>query len=160
MKRDRRARRSRRVLVAVPVQGPALDVLHDEVRLALFRFACVEQPRDVGVIETGENLTFRAKAQTEVERGRAIDHFDRGLPGELTVGPLGQIHRARAAPTQDRFDSVVGDDAPDPAVRSSGPRASDDEPKVRVSGFALVSFRTVTTNSSPALRSDVGVPQG
>ena len=68
------------------------------------------------MIETGQNLAFRAKAQAKVERGRAIDHFDCGLPGELTVGPLGQIHRARATPTQDRFDSVIGDDTSNQGV--------------------------------------------
>jgi hypothetical protein len=50
------------LLVAVRVDAPALDVLEDEVRLAVVAHAGIEQPRDVQVREPRERGPFAAEA--------------------------------------------------------------------------------------------------
>ena len=53
-------------LVAVLIERLALDVLHDEVWLAIVRLACIDQPRDVRMIEARENLPLGAEAHAEI----------------------------------------------------------------------------------------------
>src|SRR5215831_10205238 len=46
------------VRVAVLVDACAIDKLHYKVRMAVAGSTCVQQPRNVGMIEAGENLAF------------------------------------------------------------------------------------------------------
>jgi hypothetical protein len=48
--------------------GSAVDVLHDEVRIALFAEAAVEQGGDVGMLQPRQDLPL---AQETFARGRA-----------------------------------------------------------------------------------------
>jgi len=68
----------------VDVERLAVDVLHDEVRLARGCGATVEQARDVGVIQAGENLALLVKALEDLPRVHARpDQLDRDA---LVVG--------------------------------------------------------------------------
>jgi hypothetical protein len=54
------------VLVAVAVDRDTLDVLHHEVRQAVVGGAAVEQPRDVRVVDGGQDLALGAEATDDV----------------------------------------------------------------------------------------------
>ncbi len=71
---DRRAHRSKQsqplidrqpVFVAVGVDGRALDVLHDEIGLAAFRYAAVEEMGDVGVGDARQDLALGEEALSQ-----------------------------------------------------------------------------------------------
>ena len=66
-------------LIAVLIERLAFDVLHDQVRLAILRLACIDQARDVRMIEARENLPLGTEAHAEIGGGRAIDNFDGDL---------------------------------------------------------------------------------
>ena len=60
---------------AEPTENPhgsgkrrCLDQLHDEVRSPVATRSAVEQARDVGVLQTGEDLTFGVKAMQNLRR--------------------------------------------------------------------------------------------
>ena len=50
------------VLVAETIEGQAFDVFHHEVGFAGRSDAAVEQARDAGMLEVGEDLAFAEKA--------------------------------------------------------------------------------------------------
>src|SRR5262245_14021567 len=50
------------MLVAPPMNGLAVDELHDKIRKAVFGLAAVYEPRDVGMIERREDLALAAEA--------------------------------------------------------------------------------------------------
>ena len=52
--------------IAIAIERLAMHVLHDEVGLAFLGFAGIDQPRDVGVIQAGEDLPLGAEAQAEL----------------------------------------------------------------------------------------------
>src|SRR6478735_12443041 len=56
------------------------DVVHDEVGETFLSCACIEQPRDVWMIEPGQDLTFRLEAAQDFGGvGSSIQYFDRYL---------------------------------------------------------------------------------
>ena len=70
----------------------ALDVLHDEVGKAVLGVAAVQQARDVGVVEAGEDLPFLTKsAENEVGVDAALDDLDRHALLVLLVGANGEV---------------------------------------------------------------------
>src|SRR5690242_15425081 len=65
------------------------DVLHHEVRAAVGGGAPIDEARDIGMIETGENLAFVAKpAQDPVGIDTALDH----LYGDASFKSLVRAH--------------------------------------------------------------------
>ena len=89
----------------------ALDILHDEVRQIAGGRTAVQQPRDVRMIEIGENLTLVTKTlHHEISVHAALDEFYRHPFSELLVGALGEIDRAHAA-ASDLADDFVKADA-------------------------------------------------
>src|SRR5690606_16644397 len=91
-----------------------MDVFHDEVRLSFGCFPRIDESCDVRVIETREDLPFRAEtlAQIAVDRGR-IDDLDRDLCGVLPIGALSKIYSTCASVTEYRNYAIVIDDAPE-----------------------------------------------
>ena len=63
-------------LVAVLIERLALDVLHDQVWLAIVRLAGIDQSRDVRMIQARENLPLGTEAHAEIGCSCAIDYFD------------------------------------------------------------------------------------
>ena len=62
--------------VAITVERLPFDVLHHEVRQAVFSSSAIEQSADVWMIECGEYLSLFAKtAQDEVGVHPALDQF-------------------------------------------------------------------------------------
>ena len=108
-----RLRRSSRLLVAVLIERLALDVLHDQISLAVVRLAGIHQPRDVRMIQARENLPLGAEAHAEICGSCAVDYFDCNLARELFVGALAEEHRTRAAAAEHRDQLILGDDASD-----------------------------------------------
>src|SRR5262249_22512885 len=89
----------------------AVDVLHDQVRLAQRGAATVEQSRDVGVNEAGEDLALLEESPQDVARGECRpEQLDRDLLLVLTIIARGQIHTAGLA-LADLAEQLVGSDA-------------------------------------------------
>ena len=81
-------------VVAVLVDRPPLDVLHDEVGAAVLGGAAVEQLGDVRMVEVGEDLALGAEAADDLVGVHAApDELDRDPLLELLVGPLRQVDR-------------------------------------------------------------------
>ena len=101
-------------LAAIFINRRARDVFHHEVGHSVFGRAAVEQPRDVGVIERGQNLPLGAKtAQHLVAFRSAFEELDGDLFFILPVGALGQIDRAHAAAPQLTQDAMGADPSTD-----------------------------------------------
>ena len=73
----------REALLAVRGDRDALDVLHDEVGHAVLR-AAVEQPRDVRVLEPGEDLPLETEALAQ-SRSRPVTAVYHGATFSATV---------------------------------------------------------------------------
>ena len=56
-------------LIAILIERLAFDVLHYQVRLAILRLACIDQSRDVRMIEARENLPLGTEAHAEIGGG-------------------------------------------------------------------------------------------
>ncbi len=95
------------VLAAVDVQRPARQILHDQEWPSVGGDAGVQEARDVGVLEVGQNLAFLAKAVEQllgVET--AADQLDGDLLANLIVVAHGQIHGSHAARADFANDAV------------------------------------------------------
>jgi hypothetical protein len=87
-----------RVLVAVAVDGLTVHVLEDEVRLAAWRYACIDQPGDVGVRHLGEETAFAPESfLTGAPHQRDVQQLDRGASFEAAVAALRQPDAAHSA---------------------------------------------------------------
>ncbi len=88
-----------RVAIAEPgVDGLLLHVFQHQVGAALRSASAVDQPRDVGVVEIGENLALAPEPVEQLGRVQAVpDQLERGLLPELLVVADRQIDGAHAA---------------------------------------------------------------
>src|SRR2546429_5251346 len=78
------------------------NVVHDEVRQTIVGRACIEQPRDIWVIEPRQDLAFRSEAAQDLSRvGASIQYLDRNLFLKLTISALCQEYCAH--PTAAKF---------------------------------------------------------
>src|SRR4051812_36841496 len=76
-------------------------VLHHEVRQAIVRRACVQQTRDIGMIEPGQDVSLRGKtAQNFLGIGAAFQDLDRHFLLELSIGARCQVNRSHSAPAK------------------------------------------------------------
>src|SRR5437763_9600774 len=65
------------------------NVVHDEVRQTIVSRAGVEQSRDIGVIEPGQDLAFLSETAQDFSRvGASIQYLDRNLFLKLTISTL------------------------------------------------------------------------
>jgi hypothetical protein len=93
--------------IAVLVDRLALDELHDEVGQAVVGRPSVEQARDVGVIESGQDLALAAESLDDVVRVQpAPEDLDRDTLLERVVGPRGQINASHPSATDLAQDAV------------------------------------------------------
>src|SRR5580692_963850 len=98
--------------IAIFGDGLAFDQLHYKVRDALFSRAAVEQARDVGVIQSGENLSLILEAaDDEIGVLAGAHQLDRNLFAVLIVGANGTINFAHTA-SADLFHDFVGPETP------------------------------------------------
>src|SRR5204862_2194000 len=78
------------------------NVVHDEVGQTIVGRACIEQPRDIWMIEPGQDLAFRSEAAQDLSRvGAFIQYLDRDLFLKLTISALCQENCAH--PTAAKF---------------------------------------------------------
>ncbi len=92
---------------AIRVDGLSLHVLHDVVRLALAGDAGVEQPRDAGMIERGENLALALEPPDHLGvQGTRRQDLDRHLMPHETVDALALVDHAHAAAADFRDDAI------------------------------------------------------
>ncbi len=71
--------------VAVFIERLAVDVLHDEVGLALWRFGDLIQPCDVGMVECGEQLAFELETAKDVV---CVESLADELDGDYALGAV------------------------------------------------------------------------
>src|SRR6266550_4049283 len=78
------------------------NVVHDKVGQTIVGRACIEQPRDIWVIEPGQDLAFRSETVQDLSRVSAsIQYLDRDLFLKLTISALCQENCAH--PTAAKF---------------------------------------------------------
>ncbi|MCR6701670.1 MAG: hypothetical protein NVV68_11175 [Dokdonella sp.] len=115
---------------AVRAQVDAVDVLERQPRPVLAVDAAVDQPRDVGMGQAGQDLPLGAEARVPVGGiPAAANQLDRDLLRELAVGAFGQPDRAHAAAADlaqqpERADAATGEiglGRPDRPDRRAGP---------------------------------------
>jgi hypothetical protein len=105
------------VMIAVFVDGHALDEFHDEVGRAVVGGSAVEESRDVGVLELGEGLAFGAEAPPRGFVGEAAsDDLDGDALLVLIVGAHGPKDGTHAADGHDAFDAVFPDAPTDAGI--------------------------------------------
>ena len=90
-------RQPRRVACGVVEQGQTIDMLECKPGLALLGLAAIEQVRDVGMIEAGEDLSFLTQAAQAVGGRKAAQDLDRDALLEAAIDALGEKNRAHAA---------------------------------------------------------------
>ncbi len=96
--------------IAPAVDRLAVDVFHDQVRMAVRRRAAIQQARDVRMVEAGEDLPFAFETAHELARIEArAQQFQCGLLRECTVGAFAQVHRTHAAAVEHAFESPGAD---------------------------------------------------
>ena len=101
--------RGQLVIVGVAIDRGAPDVLHHEIGQPFGRGASVEEARDVGMIQRGQDLTFVAEAaDDQVGVHAAPDHLDRDRVLEI-VGAPRQIDGTHAAAADQPFDVVMAE---------------------------------------------------
>jgi hypothetical protein len=93
---------------AVGVQRLALDVFHHQIRQTFGRAATVQKPRDVGMIERGEDLPLASEAPDRLLVSETDpDQLESAALAEVALHALGQPHGAHAALT-DRVQQPPG----------------------------------------------------
>ena len=93
---------------AKPVQSLALDVLHDQVSLAVRGDAAAVKSRDVRMVERGEHLALVPEVPAAHFLGPALaDELEGDLP--TMHGVLGQVHLAHAANPEKRNNAVLAE---------------------------------------------------
>jgi hypothetical protein len=84
--------------VAVQIDRPAIDIVHDEVGRALLGRATIQELGDVGVVQVGQDLPLGAKAaENGLRIHAALDQLDRHLLLVLIIGAHRQIDGSHAA---------------------------------------------------------------
>ena len=117
--------------VAVLVDGLALDELHHVVRQAVVGRAAIEQARDVGMIEAGQDLPLVPESpQDEIGIHAPLDDLDGDLLPEMIVSANSPVHRPHA-PAADLFDDAVGPNAPSDGGIGNRPGQFDNTPMER-----------------------------
>ncbi len=102
------------LVVAIAIDRLAVDVFQDEIRLTAGRDAGIDQPRDIRMVQPGEQAALALESLLAARRAgahqREIQQLDRGTPLEAAVGALGEPDRAHAALTDRRNQSIGADD--------------------------------------------------
>jgi hypothetical protein len=135
------------MLIAVTVNGNPFNQFHHEIRGSFIRRATIHQPRDVGMVKTGQNLSLVAEA---FEQGHCIPaatyYLDRHLFRVLTVCPDGAIHLSH--PTTPKFrDDVVRSEATAQSARPLCPNIKCGNFQEFVSGFLMRNKEGLDFNS-------------
>ena len=104
-------------IVAVRVDGFAVDVLHHQIGRAVIQIAAVDQSRDGRMSERRQDvpLAVQAIAHARMQR-RVVQHLDGDGLLILGIIALAAVHRAHAAVPEDGSDAIVPDAGSDQAI--------------------------------------------
>ena len=92
------------------VDGHTVDELHHQVGPAVGSHATVQQPRDVGMVQVGQDLALGAEAAQHLLAVHAPAHqLQRHLLAVLVVGAHGAVDHAHAAGAHPLDDAVGAD---------------------------------------------------
>ena len=92
------------LVTTVDVNGLAFDLFHDQERLPLWRATSVNQSRDVGMIQMGEDLSLAKEVAQQFRSVHAtLDHLNGHMFLELIIVAASQIDSAHSA-APDLFD--------------------------------------------------------
>ena len=106
------------VLVAVLVDGRALDELHHEIRHTVFCRPAVQQLADVRMLQRGQDLSLVLEPPDfGLGVHAAADHLDRNTALERAIRAPGQVDSAHAAVPDAGLDGVGADDPADIRIR-------------------------------------------
>src|SRR5688572_10265986 len=98
------------MVFAVVRDRHAVDVLEDDVWMALIRDAAIQQSSDVGMREARQDLALGKEALAQRRVARGADQLDGHALLELTVRTLRIVYDAHA-PTPQLADHTVRPDA-------------------------------------------------
>jgi hypothetical protein len=105
------------VVIGVARDGNTFHIFHGEVRLAILGETAVQQARDVGVLEAGQDLPLaKAPAEHVIGGHPATDQLERHPPVELPVRTLREVDRAHPSVAQLPQHAIRPDSLP--ALRS------------------------------------------
>jgi len=86
------------VFAAEHVEGPAFHIFHDEERTPVGSRSSVEEPRDVGVVQIGEDLAFVPETPENVLGVHSVpDYLNRHVFLKLVVVAYGLVNGAHSA---------------------------------------------------------------
>ena len=97
------------VFGTVDQQRCAVHVFDGQIRNMLGRFACIDQARDIRMIEFREQCALACQAFARGSRRHAADQFQRHTLRCIAEQPFGQQYRAHAARTQFRQYAIRAD---------------------------------------------------
>src|SRR5215211_5423552 len=104
------ARRDRKFLfAAVGGDGLAFDVFHYQIMPTFFGRAAVQQPCDVWMVESRQNLALSLEALHRFTAKARPDEFDGDLLGVSAVRAFGQKDRAHPAAPDFAYDAIAAD---------------------------------------------------
>ena len=107
------------VLIAVSVDGFAINVLQDEKRLARSGHSRIDEFRDVWMCETAQNSTFAFESLGAASPHQGdIQHFYRDAPLKPTVVSLGEPNGAHSAMANLRDQGIDAKNLPSQALPS------------------------------------------
>src|SRR5215472_877383 len=97
-KQAQQARNIEFLLAAICVDGSAFHIFHYQEGLALWRVTSINQPRDIGMIQTSKNLPFMAETVQHVRGIHAVRHdFDGHVLAKLVIVAAGEVNGPHAA---------------------------------------------------------------
>jgi hypothetical protein len=86
---------------AIFVDRQAFDVLHDKIWLSIGSRTAIEQTRDIGMLETREDLPFLSEPiDNQIGFHALTDELDRHLFSKFRVGTHRQVNRSHTAGTE------------------------------------------------------------
>ncbi len=96
--------------IAEGVDRNPIDVLHDQIGGAIRQGSAVQEVRDIGMIELGEDLPLYFEARlNRAAHGAPMHHLDRDALLEFGVGAFRKENLSHAARTQGADDAVRTD---------------------------------------------------
>ena len=99
------------LLIGQPVlKRDAVDIFHDDIGRATFRFPAVIKPGNMGMVKLRQYLSFALETRNQtVGKQSLLDQLDRHHMLEIVGVPFAQIDRPHAAAAQQTKDPVRTD---------------------------------------------------
>ena len=106
------------VVVAVAIDPHPLHVLHREIRKPLVGEAAVEELRDAGMRQPGQDLPLGHEARALMTVERTLNHLQRHVALVLPVGPSREVDGSHPAAPDLAHDGIWTNPAPGPIAHA------------------------------------------